>query len=98
MSAFQVDAEFSYHFFDDNWVIPHFPEESFEDFDRQREDRGPPCTCAIKSNLVAHGDKERKIHAVASWTRDLLRTFHKVNFFYERTPFTPAESEDFKVG
>jgi hypothetical protein len=93
----EVETEFSYHFFGENWIIPHFPEENFEDFDRQKEDRGPLCTCAIKYNVIARGDKERKIHAVTSWTRDLKRTFHKFNFFYERTPFTPHETEDLKI-
>ncbi|KAG8181558.1 hypothetical protein JTE90_017309 [Oedothorax gibbosus] len=95
----EVDFNIKYHYYDNEHSEEEFAANGFEDYhlNAAASDRGPFCTCSLEAEVVGHGDKERKAHAAASWTRDLKRTFHKVNFFYDRTPFASSETEHLKV-
>lgn len=78
--------DLSYEHYEDAWTIPHFPEENFKDYvnERPKESQGPLYTCVLKANVKTYGNKARKFHTVTTWTRDLLMTFHKMDFYYEK--------------
>ncbi|KFM59902.1 Vitellogenin-6, partial [Stegodyphus mimosarum] len=93
----EVNTEFTYKFYDGAYTIKHFSEAGFEDYDKQHGERGPLYTNALEAEVIAHGDKERKLRGELTWTRDLFRTYHKVNVYYDRTPFSHKETENLKI-
>lgn len=94
-----MDFKLRYRYHDEEHSEEEFGTEGFEDYHLSTDDstRGPFCTCALMAEVVGHGDRERKIHAHLSWARDLKRTFHKLNFYYDRSPFDSHETEHLKV-
>ncbi|GFS61509.1 vitellogenin-6 [Trichonephila inaurata madagascariensis] len=92
----EVQASIKYNFYDSEYTQPEFSGESFEDYKITDNERGPFCTCELQAELLGLGDKERKAKASFSWTRDLKRSHHKLNIFYDRTPFHSSETTNLK--
>ncbi|XP_054714176.1 vitellogenin-2-like [Uloborus diversus] len=92
----QVDTEFTYKYYDEDYTSPHLTQESFEPYAKP-EDRGQLYTCALEAEVTATGDKERKLEGEITWARNLRRCYHKVNFYYKRTPFTSDDTRTLKV-
>ncbi|XP_042902860.1 vitellogenin-6 isoform X1 [Parasteatoda tepidariorum] len=92
----ELEANFKYQYYGSEFVRPEFGAEGYEDL-KSPTDRGELCSCSIEGDIVRRGDRDRKVKVALTWTRDLVRSYHKVNFYYERTPFWKSETRVLKV-
>lgn len=96
----KVEAEFSYSYDFDQRNRPYeselFTASGFEEYSRAVPD-GRYGTYVVKGEVTLQGNKERKVVAEVHYTRDYRRLYHKVNAYYERTPFLPAEANHMKI-
>ncbi|GIY06719.1 vitellogenin-6 [Caerostris darwini] len=93
----EVQSSIKYKFYDTEHTQPEFSGEGFQDYKITDAENGPFCTCELEAELTGLGDKERKAKASLSWTRDLKRSHHKLNFFYDRSPFHSSETSNLKI-
>ncbi|CAL1295538.1 unnamed protein product [Larinioides sclopetarius] len=93
----ELEGSVKYQYYDSEHTQPEFSSEGFEDYKITDDENAPFCTCALELEAKGLGDKERKVNAKISWTRDLKRAHHKVNFYYDRSPFHSSETADLKV-
>uniref|UniRef100_A0A6B0VFW3 Putative vitellogenin n=1 Tax=Ixodes ricinus TaxID=34613 RepID=A0A6B0VFW3_IXORI len=89
----EVEVDLGYKFLE-----PDDAREShFEAHDNVGDDAEVPSTHVLNLDYTLKGTKERKVSAELrySYTKDNLK--HKVQLFYDRTPFHPKEQDHTKV-
>ncbi|XP_040076514.1 vitellogenin-4-like [Ixodes scapularis] len=89
----EIQVDLGYNFLEPNSARnSHFPVH-----DNVGEDGQVPSTHVLNLDYALKGSKERKMSAELrySFTKDNFR--HKVQFFYDRTPFHPEEKDHTKV-
>ncbi|GBO30581.1 hypothetical protein AVEN_70862-1 [Araneus ventricosus] len=93
----EMQGSVKYQYYDSEHTQPEFSSGGFEDYKITDDENGPFCTCALEFEVKGLGDKERKANAKISWTRDLKRAHHKLNFYYDRSPFHSLETANLKI-
>ncbi|CAN8028013.1 unnamed protein product, partial [Ixodes persulcatus] len=89
----EIEVDFGYQFLDPNGARDsHFPVH-----DNLGEDGQVPSTHVLNLDYALKSTKERKVSAELrySFTKDNFK--HKIQVFYDRTPFHPEEQDHAKV-